>query len=501
VYPGCPEACQRPATCLPASEPAHPMPSHEDTALLNGHLDPRISANFGKKTISTFSSYALLINNITGPGLVAMCVAYQHGGWLPATCVLLLSALGSVMSAGFLIETMTRFSGNENFESRVEFMEMARALFPRTLYFMVFALFLFNITTANVSAILESAQTLDQTFLMAFGSVCAFEFHPSIGVICTSTSSDINDSVFGESIVYLSPGFCCLAAISVPIGYWNLEENMAIQACSFAALIILLLQFVVQFAHNGLHPEYLPTSTLSAGAGASLGSILFNFAFVVTVPSWVNEKRPDVKIHGSLLNSVAVGTLMFALMGAVGAMAYQFPAGADLLTKLTNPSQWFITRVLAQLFPPLVLVPGIPILSIIVRYNLLENRVCGVSLANFVAVVLPWLIALLTMSGNMLNVILNWAGLLTVAPLNFFIPCVMFLLTAEKNMEMSLIKDNSPEKKLEKYGAYPEAEDTEDAKKKRKRWRYTHMQPSSSPLSSPSSSPLSPSSGLRLLLC
>eukprot|EP00468_Gymnochlora_sp_CCMP2014_P005181 CAMPEP_0167756398 /NCGR_PEP_ID=MMETSP0110_2-20121227/9366_1 /TAXON_ID=629695 /ORGANISM="Gymnochlora sp., Strain CCMP2014" /LENGTH=496 /DNA_ID=CAMNT_0007642509 /DNA_START=178 /DNA_END=1665 /DNA_ORIENTATION=+ len=399
----------------------------EGTALLNGHLDPDISKNFGKKTINSFSSYALLINNITGPGLVAMCVAYQHGGWIPATLVLGVGAISSVLSAGFLIQTMTRFRGNEEFQSRVEFMEMARALFPRWAYYLVFFLFLFNITTSNVSAIVESAQTLDSTFLMSFGQACALEIAPSFGFICVDKMNPLSDSVFGENVWYISLGFIMLAIISVPVGLWNLEENMIIQNLSLIALCLLLSQFCMQFLYNGLHPEYLPVSSLQAGAGITLGSILFNFAFVVTVPSWVNEKRPDVKIHSSLWFSIAVGTLMFVIMGAMGAMAYQFPFGADLLTKLNQRGQWMLTRLGALFFPPLVLVPGIPILSIIVRYNLLENKVCGPFWANIYGVILPWVIAMFLMSGNLLNFILNWSGLLTVAPLNFLIPCAMFL--------------------------------------------------------------------------
>ncbi|GAB5359374.1 hypothetical protein AAMO2058_000538500 [Amorphochlora amoebiformis] len=264
---------------------------------------------------------------------------------------------------------------------------------------------------------------------MTFGQACAVEIHPNPGIVCISKSSQHSDSIFGEGIWYFSFGYILLAIISVPIGLWNLEENMSIQTASFFALCILLSQFLLQFLNNGIDPTLLPASDINAGAGVSLGSILFNFAFVVTVPSWVNEKRNDVNISTTLGMSITIGALMFALMGAVGGMAYKFSHGADLLTKLSMPDQWLATRVSAQLFPPLVLVPGIPILSIIVRYNLLENKVCGPVMANIVGVVFPWLISLFTMSGNLLNVILNWSGILTVGPLNFLIPCTMFLLS------------------------------------------------------------------------
>eukprot|EP00472_Partenskyella_glossopodia_P013010 CAMPEP_0197522766 /NCGR_PEP_ID=MMETSP1318-20131121/7849_1 /TAXON_ID=552666 /ORGANISM="Partenskyella glossopodia, Strain RCC365" /LENGTH=433 /DNA_ID=CAMNT_0043075243 /DNA_START=14 /DNA_END=1315 /DNA_ORIENTATION=+ len=353
---------------------------------------------------------------------------------------------------------MARFRGNHNFQSRVEFMEMARALFPNWIYLAIFTLFLFNITTSNVSAILESAQTLDNSLLMVFGKVCALELTPDPGVICVEKikkSMQDSDSVFGEDICYVSFGYVALALISIPVGLWNLEENMTIQIASCAALCIILLQFCLQFFNNGLHPEYVPISKLGAGAGVSLGSILFNFAFVVTVPSWVNEKRRDVSIRKTLSYSMVTGALMFAAMGLVGSMAYKFPHGADLLAKLSYPNQWMLTRVLAQLFPPLVLVPGIPILSIVVRYNLLENRCCGPLVANLVSVALPWLVALISMSGNNLNVILNWSGLLTVAPLNFLIPCAMYLKSGEcttAKKQVRRMDDYTGENKEEEVG-------------------------------------------------
>jgi len=41
-----------------------------------------------------------------------------------------------------------------------------------------------------------------------------------------------------------------------------------------------------------------------------------------------------------------------------------------------------------------VLLPGIPVYSIIVRYNLLDAKVCGQGWANFWGVIFPWIISI-----------------------------------------------------------------------------------------------------------
>jgi hypothetical protein len=50
---------------------------------------------------------------------------------------------------------------------------------------------------------------------------------------------------------------------------------------------------------------------------------------------------------------------------------------------------------------------GIPIFSIIARYNLVENRVCRKLFANFWAVVLPWVIAIPFYAGVGLLVVIK----------------------------------------------------------------------------------------------
>ncbi len=46
------------------------------------------------------------------------------------------------------------------------------------------------------------------------------------------------------------------------------------------------------------------------------------------------------------------------------------------------------------------LLTGIPVMSVIVRYNLVENDICGKLPANLFAVVFPWFVALFFYAGE-----------------------------------------------------------------------------------------------------
>ena len=66
-------------------------------------------------------------------------------------------------------------------------------------------------------------------------------------------------------------------------------------------------------------------------------------------------------------------------------------------------------KVGTYLFPPAALLTSIPVFSIIVRYNLMENQICGSFVANLFSVVLPWVVALFFFSGARSRGVVNTA--------------------------------------------------------------------------------------------
>jgi hypothetical protein len=71
------------------------------------------------KDISFWGGMALLISNMTGPGLVTIPVVAQSAGWLPTILGFSLVALLSTLSSLFICEAMTEVPGNEYFQSNV----------------------------------------------------------------------------------------------------------------------------------------------------------------------------------------------------------------------------------------------------------------------------------------------------------------------------------------------------------------------------------------------
>ena len=74
------------------------------------------SDGFGGKTITMLGGFALLVNNITGPGQPALAIAYQQGGWFVCTLWLVLFSVLSALACAFMCEAMTKIKGNEFFQ-------------------------------------------------------------------------------------------------------------------------------------------------------------------------------------------------------------------------------------------------------------------------------------------------------------------------------------------------------------------------------------------------
>ncbi len=130
-----------------------------------------------------------------------------------------------------------------------------------------------------------------------------------------------------------------------------------------------------------------------------VGQVLFNFAFITTVPSWVNEKKPSVSIHRTMWIATFGSTIIYVLLGWFGALAYKIgsfvlrvcasrlcfafvlrsvsldPHG-DLLSTMNAASPFILTRIAVYVFPLVIMGSSIPIYCIIVKYNLVENNIC-----------------------------------------------------------------------------------------------------------------------------
>ena len=280
---------------------------------------------------------------------------------------------------------------------------------------------IFNFQASNISSIVVSAQTMDSTIIKMAHKTCGlvmYEPSPAPGspswpwaFSCISdTDGTVSpaDSPFGDRYV-VSLGYLVIMAVTIPLGLINLDENMIVQEGGFVLLCLCVVAWGIQFMYGGLQPSRMP-AVVSSGFGPVLSTVVFNFGFITTVPSWLNEKAPGVGVATSTWVSIALSTAMFMVLGLLGGLGMDYPNGEDLLAAINDPSQpriLLISQIATYIFPIAALVSGIPVFAIIIRYNLVREGVPKL-LANLFAVILPWAVAVFFYAGNLLTQIITW---------------------------------------------------------------------------------------------
>lgn len=118
--------------------------------------------------------------------------------------------------------------------------------------------------------------------------------------------------------------------MAIPCGAWNLDDNMIIQRVAFVLTIfcwgVWIAATLNSLGGEGLPmPEMVPGGVLPAvntnpttgSIAGVLGTVLFNFGFVTTVPSWINEKAPRVSVSRTLWWSTTICVLVFMAVGVL----------------------------------------------------------------------------------------------------------------------------------------------------------------------------------------
>jgi hypothetical protein len=366
--------------------------------------------------------------------MIQLSFMYQKAGWLSSTILLAVCAFIGAQSGTMLSEAMTKLPGNDVFQSRAEIISLSRFYFGRSwLYGLSVFLLIFSLLSVNIASIIISAQQMDATLVAIYGT-CAVIFYPTPGAQCARNPAEPAQP-FGDDIV-LSLGFVVVLLVAIPMGYFNLDDNIIVQQIATMMLVAILCIWFAFFAEVGIHTGTLPV--WGDDQTSVVGTLLFNFTFVTSIPSWVNEKKPGVSVSRSINGTTALGTLIFLLLGVLGAMTFSFDdKSSDLLKAIesitTDTTLTKMAHVTVYMFPVVAFLSSIPVFAIIIRYNLLQNRICGKAVANFIAVVLPWLIALPFYTGKGLSLVITWSSLVANGLINYVVPMWFFYLSRDES--------------------------------------------------------------------
>mmetsp|Transcript_6793 Transcript_6793/g.13414 ORF Transcript_6793/g.13414 Transcript_6793/m.13414 type:complete len:540 (-) Transcript_6793:1023-2642(-) len=399
----------------------------------------------GGKTLGLFSSIVIVVNNIAGPGMLVLPRVYQDAGWVMPTLVLSIICVTSALVATFLVDVMARIPGNSSFQRRIEFVNIFDEFWGKKGMHIAQIMFIMNMIAQIVSSIVSNAQVMDAfiVFLNPNQATYALQILPYVTVLSWRPPMDSSGAPLqfsdaaechaskvvpfqddSESRVVISLGYLSLALMLVPMSNMNLDDNIFIQKVSFYMLLVLSGEFLLQFFFQGLEHHHVPA--FGGDYSHVLGSIIFNYAFIAIIPSWLNEKRPDVSVTKTVWISSVASTLLYAATGMMGAMAYT-RADGNFLNTLSNSCSPTVTRISAFLFAFGMIGLGIPFISIVTRYSLLVGRVCGPRMSNFWSVYFPWLVSWLFYEGGLFTELIAWGGDLAIGPINFVMPLLVTL--------------------------------------------------------------------------
>lgn len=373
--------------------------------------------------------------------MLHLAAVFQKAGLVVPLIVFSLICVSSTGAAQLLCDSIARMPGNDNLEVRIEYSEAFRHYLGDRSAIASQVIFFCGIFTQTVASIIGTAQSMDGLIVLMFDKTWALQVGASPGQrFVTWTPEEYCGTLHNKSQcvpfstlspeapeigVIISTGYICTLLLLAPLGFWNLDDNIKFQILSFFILLVLSLEFCVNVvAQHGLHPELIPL--FGDDYSSVLGTIMFNFAFCPTLPSWLNEKKSEVRVGRVLWTSAGTATAMYIIVGILIALSFNH-AGENVLQILSAGQVWPATKICAFLFGILVVGLGIPVFCIVLRYNLLVAGKFSNFTSTMLGVVLPWAISWLLYQGSAAEVFINVSGVVLISAAGFIAPLLVAL--------------------------------------------------------------------------
>lgn len=250
------------------------------------------------RAIGVFGSFALVVNNISGPGLLNFASAFQQAGWLPSVCVILIVASLSACIATMLCDVMARIEAESSHSrERLEFSSIFAAVLGQKWFVLTQWLFYLNLFAQNVAAIVATAQATDMLIATVFGQSYAIDLSLRQVISWTAGSCGrrhstscapfhIDTEAAVESPFLLTAGYGICFITLAPLCFVSLKENMLAQKLSFILLCGLCAEFIIAFSKTR-GTGFVPI--VGQKYRDLLGVVMFNFAFCVTCSRSASE--------------------------------------------------------------------------------------------------------------------------------------------------------------------------------------------------------------------
>jgi amino acid permease len=257
------------------------------------------------KTISFLGSLSLISNNTTGPAMMGLPFLVLKAGIIPVVGSIIVCAVLTSLMVTMMSDAVSSLPRNKNFDRPITFATAFRLIAGKRWAAAVELLFLMSCMVQACAALVETAQSLDG-FIASFivGKSYALQIAPEIRFIswdastCDKSDDDASGCVpFAQAgSLIMTLGFVIATCIFLPFGLGHLKETIIVQILSFLCLFVLLGSFYYEFFSHGF-PNWSSLRWFGGDYSQLAGVVLFNYAFSITVPSWLNEKKKDVSVN------------------------------------------------------------------------------------------------------------------------------------------------------------------------------------------------------------
>ncbi|CAG8723723.1 6441_t:CDS:2 [Cetraspora pellucida] len=281
---------------------------------------------------------------------------------------------------------------------------------------------------------------MDSLTISIFGKTCGIGIYPTGGLYCVTEQSGTG-SPFGNAYMLITAGYLISLVMVIPLGVLELVDNVRIQIASFVTLIFIIIVWLVTFIIHGLTRDFVPF--VGNSQSQVVGTVLYNYAFITTVPSWVHDTGRNVPIRKIVWISIIISTILYVSLGVLGGMAYVMDSKSNIIAVIGQSNQrTIVSLITTYLFPIAALVTSIPVFTIVVRLNLMNNNNLNKKSAILLSSFIPWIVILPFQTGVWLNEFMNWTSLIFSTISNFVLPFYLYHLSYKQN----LIKDDKHER-------------------------------------------------------
>lgn len=426
-----------------------------------------------KKNVGFIGGLSLLASSIAGPGVLQIPAVFQEAGYGVPTFLFIIIMVLAAFSCLFLLEAMSLFPGNQNFERNIEFTVLVHHFYGKGWYYLMHIVLYGSIQCYNIASIIQAIQAFDVFLVKALGGTCGIYLSAHEGSFGCVTEVGKGNSPFGDSFMLLTFGGIILLLFIIPLCNMDLNDNMFIQWLSCAYLIVVVVIWCIMsfFSGRALTTSFWAPSSYSKlddpmqlrkGSYQNVvGAVLFNYTLANTIPSWVNVKHKSISIQKTVWVACIASTFAYLFTGWFGAAGFYIQDGSNLMSAVSlslgatypnatinssgdpiinfipvHPGWKSVVDIINGTYPFLILVTSIPVAFVIVKLNLVSSHLCSNSVATFWSIFFPFLVVIPLQTGDMITVFANWTSIIFQSLCNFIAPFMIYIYLHKRNLVM-----------------------------------------------------------------